>query len=281
MLRQLKLRLTSSLQFGRAENRTPQCQCQFKEAKTALIVHGLHKSATMFLYQFFADICSRLDIPLHSIHNQPADHNAIADGTDRSFVLCPVRSFETDGYVYPALNQTRHLFQVRDPRDVLVSEYFSIGWRHTTEGWSEAELERREFIRSLSADEYVLREPEIAASSSKASLLDRYSVLLNALQNPEISNSSHFVKYETMVTEFPTWLEEVLGSLEMDPQLESNHDFVQFLAGRYEKEFLADGSQSGHKRKVTPGDHRNQLKRKTIEQISSRYSAVLETFEYR
>ena len=280
MLRQLKRRL-SSLHLGRAETRTPSCQYDFNNAKTALIVHGLHKSATMFLYQFFADTCSRLDIPLFSIHNQPADHNTIADEIDKSFVLCPVRSFETDGFVYPSMKQVRHLFQVRDPRDVLVSEYFSIGWRHTTTGWSEEELERRDFIRSLSVDQYVLQEPEISTASSKAPLLERCAVLTNVLREPIAEESFRIVKYETMVTDFAKWLGHVLLCLEVDLDNPQNQKFIQFLIARYEKEFLADPSGSGHKRNVIPGDHRNQLQASTIEKLNDRFSNVLDSFEYR
>lgn len=281
MLRQLRRRWSLHIGPTEDQSRTPSCQCDFKEAQTALIVHGLHKSATMFLYQFFADVCSRLDIPLHSIHNQPADHNSIADSINTSFVLCPVRSFDTAGFEYRSLFQTRHLFQVRDPRDVLVSEYFSIGWRHTTEGWSKEELARRKFIRSLSADEYVLQEPEIATASSKASLLDRCNVLVRALADPGAGKSHQVVKYETMVTDFESWLRQTIRCLNIDPEQPQNQKFIRFLADRYEKEFLPDPDDAGHKRNVTPGDHRNQLQSDTIEKLNERFSVVLDALGYR
>jgi len=270
MIKQLANQLKSSLGFGK-RNRLSDVRidvdCQFNDSKSALIVHGLHKSATMFLYKFFADICSKIDVPLYSIHNGELPDET----TDHSFVLCPIRSFETDSFSFPALKNTRHLFQLRDPRDVLVSEYYSIGWRHSVEGWSQEDLDRRTLIQSLSVDEYVLREPEI----SKYPLLGRFEPLMKLEPG-----SFEFVKYETMVTDFPQWLRGCMQVLDIDPSSSANTEFVASLAEQYRDEFRAEESESAHKRNVTPGDHRNKLTPETIEALNQRFAAVLGAFDY-
>ncbi|MFK7817744.1 MAG: sulfotransferase domain-containing protein [Planctomycetaceae bacterium] len=271
MIKQLANQLKTSLGFGkrkRLSDLQTNVDCGFNASQSALVVHGLHKSATMFLYKFFADLCGRIDVPIYSIHNGKTPEPSI----DHSFVLCPVRSFKMDGFSFPSLSNTRHLFQIRDPRDVLVSEYYSIGWRHSVEGWPQEDLDRRELIRTLSIDEYVLREPEI----SKYPLVDRFEPLMSLE-----AGAFEVIKYETMVTDFPAWLNRCLKAVDIDSASNANANFVTSLLDRYRDEFRADQSESAHKRNVTPGDHRNKLKPKTVEVLNDRFAAVLNTFEYK
>ena len=55
-------------------------------SSTGLVVHALHKSASMFLHKFFHDLCERLDCPYFSIHNVPANESNIPDSINHSFV---------------------------------------------------------------------------------------------------------------------------------------------------------------------------------------------------
>ncbi len=264
-------------EFRRTAGESPiQIECGFKNSKSAFVVHGLHKSATMFLYQFFADLCSQIDTPIFSIHNQTPDHQTVDETIEQSFVLCPVRSFDTQKFSFPLLNCTRHMFQIRDPRDVLVSEYYSIGWRHSVAGWSQEDLERRELIRTLSVDEYAMREPEI----STYPLIDRIQPLIQRTSMSKTnlpSQTDHFItKYETMVTDFPQWVSTVLPALD----IESSGGFAASLVEKYRNDFRADDNNSGHRRNVTPGDHREKLAGKTVETLNQRFASVLTAFEY-
>ena len=283
-IKQIASRLRTSLNLGRRKVKSPQTQPSrwpvtfesgFKSAKSALIVHGLHKSATTFLFQFFAEICRQIEVPIFSVHNQPPDHFTIDAAIDHSFVLCPARSFETKQYAFPDLESKRHLFQVRDPRDVLVSEYYSIGWRHSVEGWSQEDLQRRALIRTLSVDEYVLREPEI----SKYPLLERYEPLLKTLL-VDGHQQIGIAKYETMVTDFASWLAPVLHALDIDCVAPVNEQLIPFLLNKYQDDFRPDSGTAGHKRNVTPGDHRNKLSIATIETLNQRFEKVLSALDY-
>lgn len=285
MIRHFTNRLKSSFRRQRSAQHdgstdwpTPS-QDSFRQSQSGLVVHGLHKSATMFLYKFFDELCEALDIPLYSIH-KPAPYRELSgDAPDEAFVLCPIRSFDApplDSLTQPPEQRIHRLFQIRDPRDLLVSEYFSVGWRHTTEGWSEEELQRREQIRALSLDEYVIAEPDI----SKYPLLGRYQPLLTRLREGKHDDETTVAKYETMVTEFSTWLQVVLRTIQIDSAFAANRAFVRFIESRYRHEFVVDPSEHGHRRNVTPGDHREKLLPATIEELNRRFEAVLSTFNY-
>lgn len=60
-------------------------------------------------------------------------------------------------YVQPLLDQFRGFHLIRDPRDIVVSGYFSHLKTHTTEGWGELE-EYRAKLQSVSQDEGLFME---------------------------------------------------------------------------------------------------------------------------
>jgi hypothetical protein len=240
---------------------------EFRSQETALIVHGLHKSASMFLYKFFDHVCREIEVPLHSINHAHPNHEAVNETTTASFVYCPERSFDTHRFQFPHLKQI-HLFQLRDPRDILVSEYFSLGWRHRDDAWNEEEKRRRERIQRLTIDQYVMGEAE----SSKLPLLTRYLPLLAEMDKP----TTHVVKYETMVGDFPEWLRTVLPLMGLVKE-----DDIDHLARHYRHEFQPDASDNGHKRNVSAGDHRNKLEPKTIDVLNERFDPILSALGYR
>ena len=82
---------------------------------------------------------------------------------------------------------------------MLVSEYFSFGWSHLAEGAEGNKLVgRRQEIQKMSIDDYVLNQPEF----SNWPLEQKFQPLVERDLCPD---SELLVKYETMVTRFPTW----------------------------------------------------------------------------
>ena len=182
-----------------------------------------------------------------------------------SFIRCPERSFQIAPHEQS--DSIVHLFQVRDPRDILVSEYYSLGWRHSDQHWSDEEKERRNKIQQMTVDQYVLDEPEI----STYPLLGRFQALLHQPQ----SANRQIVKYETMVTRFDNWLREVLPVFRL-----TNEKVTQYFARKYKDEFSREDSATSHKRNVVPGDHRLKLKSSTIDALNHRFESVLDFLGY-
>ena len=259
-LANVKRRLRRTLGFRHA------LRSNFRDEKTAVVVHSLHKSASMFLFKFFDHVCREIDVPLYSINHAQPNHDSVNQSMDRSFVYCPERSFDVAGFRFPQLKQ-RHLFQVRDPRDILVSEYFSLGWRHRDHHWNDAEKQRRETIQTLTIDQYAIGEAE----STKQPLLSRYLPLLAELEKP----TTYVIKYETMVSRFPDWLRTVLPVIGL-----KNDGDVDHLARHYRHEFQPDAGQYAHKRSVAAGDHQRKLQPQTIAILNERFRPILSALGY-
>ncbi|MEL7500190.1 MAG: hypothetical protein AAFN77_21505 [Planctomycetota bacterium] len=235
---------------------------------TGVMVHALHKSASMFLHQFFEDLCRRSKTDYVSIHHPDADQQTVAEARETSFVWCPLRTFDVSPTPFPRVRRCLRIFQVRDPRDILVSEYFSLGWRHSDANWSADAKRRRAEIQKMTIDEFVLTE----SHTGKPPLVDRMAPVCSAMA----SETACVVKYETMVTDFSTWLGQVIPHCGF-----SNAErLTRFLANKYRNEFTPDKDSNGHKRAIQPGDHRNQLQPETIDALNQRFGLILGELGY-
>lgn len=230
-------------------------------------VHAVHKSGTMFLFNFFGSLAKQYDFDFYSANNEPANEDDLPKANQRDFCRCPIRTFETVDSAMESGSRRQLIFHVRDPRDILVSEYFSIGWIHPTQG---TDLDRRrETFQKMSIDEYVLNQSE----KSSWPLREKFEPLLRREFNPEFET---LVTYETMVTNFQRWAEQVLRPFGIRfPRLAAIK-----LAWRYRNEFKVASESMTHKRRIAPGDHRDKLKPATIEALNQRFEPILKRFGY-
>lgn len=234
---------------------------------TGIFVHGLHKSGTVFLYQLFQRLARARKIESYSSnHAQPNDHLVTAS-MDHDFCLCPIRNYSDHPAALPQRLQIKRIFHVRDPRDTLVSQYFSYGWRHTEEGFHPGRHRQRDLIQSIGIDDYVLHQQGVIGPLKK-----RYADLIHR----PISELQNVVTYEQMVTDFPSWLEKVIRPFEFRfPSL-----IKKRFAFRYRNEFRPDPNPASHKRNITPGDYLKKLKPETISKLNEIFEPELRTLNY-
>lgn len=230
----------------------------------SVIVHGLHKSATMFLFEFFQTVSADRKVPFYS-DNLPDPIRPPTDGS----IHCesPVRTFD-----FEERNQdtapTKRIFHIRDPRDMLVSEYFSVGWIHPNET-GKAMDQRRSKIQKMTVDEYVLQQPEF----SSWPLNEKFKNLLSLdLSNPNYS----LVRYEDMVLDFPSWARTAIEPFEFRFPGRALNRYVK----KFSSQFEVKQESMSHRRKVTPGDHKEKLQPSTIEALNDRFQEVLTRFGY-
>ena len=237
-------------------------------------VHSLHKSGTMFLFNFFKHLSRIQNATLLSANHSPAsDYDSISDFQSLSSISdgkstvcrCPIRTFKLEKFQVPGVNQHR-IFHLRDPRDMLVSEYYSFGWIHKTDEFLD---DRRSEIQQMSVDEYAIGQSE----QSTWPVEQKYQPLLDYNFDPQRET---VVKYEQMVTNFPFWCAKVVAAYGCRfPKL-----LTVRLAWRYRKEFKPSAESMQHKRRMIPGDFREKLKPETIEILNRRYEAILERFDF-
>jgi hypothetical protein len=184
------------------------------------------------------------------------------------FRNCPLGAQENDMFV-----GGKKVLLVRDPRDALVSEYFSNAYSHslpeaqgvvTEEGGArEGLLRERQKALATTIDEYVISRAKMMGRT-----LNEYMPLID-------DDNLVLLKYETiifakeamigrMVRHFgwqakPKQLEAILRWVDVRPEKEDPQQFI---------------------RKVTPGDHKDKLQKATIARLNRDLRDVLEKLEY-
>lgn len=128
-------------------------------------VHAVHTSATMFLYQLFGRLAKYLNFDFYSENNNPPKQKRFDSNNQSNFCRCPIRTFDILETSFENPTQRHLIFLTRDPRDILVSQYYSIAWIHPTEG---TQLDQhRHKVHEMSIDETVFHQVE---SSSRTIL---------------------------------------------------------------------------------------------------------------
>ncbi|MBA3353575.1 MAG: sulfotransferase domain-containing protein, partial [Blastocatellia bacterium] len=177
------------------------------------------------------------------------------------------------------------ILHLRDPRDVLVSMFFSYCYMHA--GEIEAHTGYRKEVAEAGIDRFVLDmvgapfydyrgDYGIGSRYKKhvGTVLDRYQRYLDELLSRPNTTA---VSYEEMVLSFPAWLEKIAGAFDLTDPEETRAVVTERHANS-----VAAGEEDvwSHKRKVTPGDHREKLKSETIRQLDELFAPVLDRLGY-
>jgi hypothetical protein len=242
-------------------------------------MRALHKSASMFLHNYSKSIVSRLgDGWEHFSQNNSPPNAESAKSAVGSGILC-WRGFGPTPDWAIERNDSIILCQLRDPRDILVSEYFSIGFLHSENFLHEDARSTKQMIADgkLSIDEFVQRSAVEGISFSKSSLKRRYQQLLVLEQSSkELGFPIKMVKYEDMVLHYRQWCSDVLQFLELS-------DFGNDLFEEFKSEFdvaglIERGEQMTHRRAVLPGDYKGKLSDESIRFIEQEFDFIIDRF---
>lgn len=162
----------------------------------------------------------------------------------------------------PQIDEYKVLLQLRDPRDLLTSLYFSTAYSHAV--ISEKLIRRRNEALQQDIDTFVLN-----GADEYVRIFTSY--LESLIHKPNVL----FVKYEDMVLNFDAWLESVSAHLGLDKHPEALEQIRQQANFSVEKEdkFL-------QKRQVTPGDHLRKLKPETIAELNVHFEPILRQLGY-
>jgi hypothetical protein len=236
----------------------------------SFIFFTVHKSASMLMENFLNDVSKETKMPQIDINGYFATQGdeGIEKQKEKNFLQ---KIFKAQGYVYgplrfylpvPELEKYPVVLLLRDPRDVLTSQYYSIRATHPL--ITKKLIERRKIALKSTVDEHV--------RSQTPRFVQTYNEYIeNVLGKPNVL----FLKYEDMVNDFGAFIEKINAHCKLNLTPE------QILKLDRTKTFETQGEdRSQHKRKVIPGDHKEKLQPETIEWLNKEFDDILKTLNY-
>ncbi|NJO76387.1 MAG: sulfotransferase domain-containing protein [Leptolyngbyaceae cyanobacterium RM1_406_9] len=134
-----------------------------KHSSPLLGYFGHHKGATVWIRSIIKQVCKIVGLNHVAVSNVGAfnqDLAAFVDQNDIDFISYTNAKFE---YVQP-LEPFKGFHVIRDPRDIVVSAYFSHLRTHPIKGWSEL-VEFRDRLHSVSKNEGLILEMDFRRKS--------------------------------------------------------------------------------------------------------------------
>ena len=245
--------------------------------RQSVIFFTVHKSASVFVGTILKTIASSvgitpIDLPayLFSIGIEPYAYLKQKGNFDKiykknGYSYGPYREFLP--YI-PDLGAYKIVLMLRDPRDVLVSLYYSAGYSHNIPsrkgGISEILQTMRVSASETSIDSFVLDYADV--------FLNRYEAYCHRLLK---SNHVFFTKYEEMVFDFNIWLDKMLVFLDIDLKRNIKKEIARNAQFSTQSE-----DKYSHKRQVAPGDHCRKLQLETIAKLNLKFQSILAILDY-
>lgn len=167
----------------------------------------------------------------------------------------------------PAIYQHKKMLLVRDPRDILVSRYYSIGYSHPlppTPQRSTAYKSMREKTIQTSIDNFVIEHAP--------NILDCFNSYIPLVKMSEV----RIYRYEDIVYSKHMFIHDMCQWGGIPCTAEHAHSIAAT-----QDVFPVQEDIHSHVRQVAPGNHRAKLKPDTIAQLNSIFKLHLELYGYR
>jgi len=247
----------------------------------SVVYFSINKSATQYIKQLLRSCAIEnglipVDIFDYAFHSKIPFFNDLNQPEQQHFR----NAFHSKGYFYgvfggmidgiPKLENYRIIFIIRDPRDILVSRYFSAAYSHPVPIKESDKrihfVDRRNKIKKMDINSFVIEESVHLLAS-----LSRYEELLFSE-----SINLRFFKYEEMIDQFDLWLASILEhcdfkiSYQLKNQIVANHNSQK---PKEENKF-------NHLRKGQKEDYKSKLHPNTIEVLNAKFYMFLEKFSY-
>jgi hypothetical protein len=252
-----------------------------------IVVFTLHKSASMFIHHQCELLSALSGIAYHSPNLPASGLDARRLRTDKELwssrhgCFAPVRFFVE----IPQVEEYQIILHLRDPRDVLVSMFYSYCFIHA--GEIAANTGYRQEVAARGIDAFVLAKASDGSTGYRGdygtgghvedligNLPHRYREYREQfLGKPNVL----LVKYEEMVTDYRGWLRKFIAPFPIDDK----DRVITDLAGQSAAFFPRRTEDAmNHVRHVTPGDHKLKLKPSTIAELDRIFAETLDDLGY-
>lgn len=236
---------------------------------------AMPKSGSTLMDKMLRDVCKAVGMAVVAPYEVAFRTGIQPVRIDQSLEAC----FKSTGYAYLGFRAflgfeptfdfatVKKLLLVRDPRDMLVSLYFSIKYSHSipkSQGSASRGLQsQREYAAEVDIDEFVIERAPY------------YRGLFAQFRSKLPETLLKTYRYEDVIFDKPRWLADMVEFLELP--LEA--DQVSAIAARHD--ILPDQEKpSDHIRQVTPGNYRKHLTEQTIAQLGDMLGKTLDANGY-
>ena len=248
-------------------------------AKTSLFALGVRKSGSTMLYSIVIRMArlngyQPIDVPgalFRKALLQPDwQKSGLIKLVKPGNIYLGFRAMPEGVETLPAFRTALKIFMHRDPRDALVSQYFSDAFSHSLpdedaangEGRSSFVAKREEALRS-DINEWVLDKAE-----SMRNTMQRYEAVLSDPRCLVLRYEEYVFQKRRMIHKIqkhygwvmhPNQVDHIIKAVDIRPEKEEPQQFV---------------------RKAVPGDHMTKLTRQTIDRLNARLKDVLRLYDY-
>ena len=239
------------------------------EGMQSAFLFSFHKSGSTLMDGMIRVYCKSFNIPTFSLFNAAFDSGIPTGEVGEDAAVC----FSGHGRIYTGfrhfpnfeldLTGVKSILLVRDPRDMLVSWYYSVTLSHVAPRKHRKFLEKRTQASLMSIDEFALDKARIYRNSFR-----KYQRMLPA----ETLNS---YRYEDVIYKKSEWLQDLVTKLEL-PQ---DRQLIRKTAEKFDI-FPENENQDKHIRQVHPGNYKNKLKTESIRKLNEELGEFLRFYNY-
>ena len=169
--------------------------------------------------------------------------------------------------ILPTGGKGPRIWLIRDPRDIMVSLYYSDRFSHALPKAEHARqnmMKKRERLAEIGVDEYVLEKaPE---------MMRHYMRSCQLLAHPNF----HLFRYEDIIFDKAPFVRQLADLIGADVDDKVCAEIAKAHDIRPDKE-----REKSHVRQVTPGNFKEKLSGETIEKLDELFEPVLHTFNYK
>jgi hypothetical protein len=235
-------------------------------------VFAMHKSGSTLLNKMLDTAFIRVGVPQIAIPDV-----AFAAGLPDDPILNPEEIIFDSGYCYRGfrifpsylrnfdITKNKKILLVRDPRDMIVSHYFSMSQSHVIpdSGPVRDELiSLRDSIKEVNIDDFCLQYSEVLKDEFKS-----YRTVFES--------ELRVYRYEDIIFKKLDWLNDMLWYLGFGLSSDDRNRIVEENDIR-----PATERPQEHIRQVTPGNHRKHLSDMTVQRLNSEFRDILDQFGY-
>ncbi|RMG92888.1 MAG: hypothetical protein D6703_00950 [Zetaproteobacteria bacterium] len=235
---------------------------------------SIFKSGSTLLYNLLREICLVNEIPVIDL---------VSDAFEQGIRFHDIQPdiekvFFPQGYLYLGfrtffafdlsfdLNSKRKVLLVRDPRDILVSLYFSQRYSHVLPAEGEAAksfIRARQRAMEMDLESFVLENVDYVREP-----FERYMTL-------DWNKNFRLYRYEEIIFRKREWIQDLADYFD----LSVSNELLRRLLEKYDILPEKENPQA-HIRQVRPGNYKKHLRPTCIEEITASLTDILQQYGY-